>query len=154
MCPTAVVTGCVGFIGSHLTDRLLAGGWSVTGVDSFTGFYPRVAMEANVAGACAHASFALQDVDIVDGRVAAGEAPGGLVTNLGGGHRIPLAAAVELLGRITGRVPRLWVQGTEAGDVRDTWADITTARGALGYEPRRSLREGVRDKLDWIGGTA
>ena len=28
------------------------------------------------------------------------------------------------------------------------------ARGALGYEPRRSLREGVRDKLDWIGGTA
>lgn len=154
MCPTAVVTGCGGFIGSHLTDRLLAGGWSVTGVDSFTDFYPRVAKEANLAGALAHASFALHDVDLVDGRVAAGEAPGGLIANLGGGNRIPLAAAVDLLGRITGKVPRLRVQGTEPGDVRDTWADLTKARGALGCEPRRSLREGVRDKLDWIGGTA
>ena len=28
-----LVTGCAGFIGSHLTDRLLADGYEVTGVD-------------------------------------------------------------------------------------------------------------------------
>ena len=28
-----LVTGCAGFIGSHLTDRLLADGYEVTGID-------------------------------------------------------------------------------------------------------------------------
>ena len=32
----AFVTGCAGFIGSHLTDRLLAQGWSVVGFDNFS----------------------------------------------------------------------------------------------------------------------
>ena len=30
-----VVTGCAGFIGLHLADRLLADGHTVAGVDSF-----------------------------------------------------------------------------------------------------------------------
>ena len=30
----ALITGAAGFLGSHLTDRLLAEGWSVTGVDN------------------------------------------------------------------------------------------------------------------------
>ena len=29
------VTGCAGFIGSHLTDRLLADGRAVVGIDTF-----------------------------------------------------------------------------------------------------------------------
>jgi UDP-glucose 4-epimerase len=32
----ALVTGCAGFIGSNLVDRLLAGGWRVTGYDNFS----------------------------------------------------------------------------------------------------------------------
>lgn len=32
----AFVTGCAGFIGSHLTDRLLARGWDVVGFDNFS----------------------------------------------------------------------------------------------------------------------
>ena len=35
----AVVTGCAGFIGSHLTERLLADGWSVVGIDSIAPTY-------------------------------------------------------------------------------------------------------------------
>lgn len=35
----AVVTGCAGFIGSHLTERLLADGVSVTGIDGFAPTY-------------------------------------------------------------------------------------------------------------------
>lgn len=33
---TAVVTGCAGFIGSNLCDRLLEAGWRVIGVDNFS----------------------------------------------------------------------------------------------------------------------
>ena len=52
-----VVTGCAGFIGSHLTDRLLAGGHTVVGIDSFEDYYPRALKEANLVGARANPAF-------------------------------------------------------------------------------------------------
>ncbi|MGY6568546.1 MAG: NAD-dependent epimerase/dehydratase family protein, partial [Salinarimonas sp.] len=36
---TAIVTGVAGFIGFHLTRRLLADGWSVIGIDGMTDYY-------------------------------------------------------------------------------------------------------------------
>ena len=37
----AAVTGAAGFIGSHLTDALLAAGHDVIGIDSFDDYYSR-----------------------------------------------------------------------------------------------------------------
>ena len=37
----ALVTGCAGFIGSHLTERLLREGYEVIGIDCFTDYYAR-----------------------------------------------------------------------------------------------------------------
>jgi UDP-glucuronate 4-epimerase len=45
----ALVTGCAGFIGSHLTDSLLADGHDVVGVDCFNDNYSRLVKAANVA---------------------------------------------------------------------------------------------------------
>jgi UDP-glucose 4-epimerase len=45
----ALVTGVAGFIGSHLAERLVAGGATVTGLDCFTDYYPRARKEANLA---------------------------------------------------------------------------------------------------------
>ena len=45
----ALVTGCAGFIGSHLTGALLDRGFAVTGLDSFTDYYARSIKEANLA---------------------------------------------------------------------------------------------------------
>ena len=44
----ALVTGAAGFIGSHLTERLLQRGWTVRGVDAFLDYYSRSVKEKNI----------------------------------------------------------------------------------------------------------
>ncbi|HEX8075704.1 MAG TPA: NAD-dependent epimerase/dehydratase family protein, partial [Thermoleophilaceae bacterium] len=44
------VTGAAGFIGSHLTERLLADGHDVTAIDCFTDYYDPALKEENAAG--------------------------------------------------------------------------------------------------------
>jgi UDP-glucuronate 4-epimerase len=62
--PRYLVTGCAGFIGSTVTDALLADGSEVLGVDSFTDYYPREDKEAALAEALGHPSFRLLEHDL------------------------------------------------------------------------------------------
>jgi nucleoside-diphosphate-sugar epimerase len=62
----ALVTGCAGFIGSHITDRLLADGYEVTGIDCFTDYYPRSIKEANIFHARSNPSFTFIEKDIME----------------------------------------------------------------------------------------
>ena len=64
MTPTAVVTGCAGFVGSHLSERLVAEGFRVLGVDAFTAYYPREDKEANLAGLAREPRFELLELDL------------------------------------------------------------------------------------------
>jgi len=61
-----LVTGAAGFIGSHLTDRLLADGWAVTGLDNFDPFYAEDAKRSNLASALTNPRFRLVEADIRD----------------------------------------------------------------------------------------
>jgi len=60
----ALVTGTAGFIGSHLSERLLRDGWEVRGVDCFTSHYPRALKEANLLTLRAHPRFETIEVDL------------------------------------------------------------------------------------------
>lgn len=57
----ALVTGCAGFIGSHLTERLLDRGDRVVGVDSFDDYYAAETKRRNLTGALHHPNFTFLD---------------------------------------------------------------------------------------------
>ncbi|WP_303311535.1 GDP-mannose 4,6-dehydratase [Hymenobacter sp. BT730] len=62
-----LVTGCAGFIGSHLCDRLLQQGHRVVGLDNFDPFYPRAIKQANMANFLHHERFSFHEADLRDG---------------------------------------------------------------------------------------
>jgi len=60
----ALVTGAAGFIGSTLTERLLADGAEVTGVDCFTDYYDPALKRRNLEAAIRHPRFRLLESDL------------------------------------------------------------------------------------------
>ncbi len=61
-----LVTGCAGFIGSHLTQTLLYKGYQVVGVDNFDPFYKREIKEANLNEFKNHPGFTFYELDLCD----------------------------------------------------------------------------------------
>ena len=62
----ALVTGAAGFIGSHLSEHLIAAGHEVTGIDVFTDYYPRVRKESNLAALRRNSRFTLVETALAD----------------------------------------------------------------------------------------
>lgn len=61
-----VVTGCAGFIGSHLSEALIAQGHQVVGIDCLTDYYPRAVKLANLAVLRGSPSFTLVEANLLD----------------------------------------------------------------------------------------
>ena len=62
----SLVTGCAGFIGSHLTEKLLQEGHIVAGIDCFTDYYSRAIKENNIKKALDHKNFTFIEEDILN----------------------------------------------------------------------------------------
>jgi nucleoside-diphosphate-sugar epimerase len=62
-----VVTGAAGFIGSTLSEALVAAGHEVTGLDAFIDYYPRPMKEANLTGLTEASGFRFGEVDLRTG---------------------------------------------------------------------------------------
>jgi UDP-glucuronate 4-epimerase len=90
------------------------------------------------------------DVVAATRAAATADAAPGRVYNVGGGSRVSLKAALELLETVSGRRLELRCEPREHGDVADTGADITRARSELGFNPRTSLEEGLQAEFEWM----
>lgn len=96
--------------------------------------------------------------DVADAVVAAARAPAGAVAdgvvNIGGGRAVPVRRLVELMISLSGRPVRV-VEATGARQARSDapWQrlDISRARRRLGWSPRRTLEESLRDLLAAAG---
>jgi UDP-glucuronate 4-epimerase len=62
----ALITGAAGFIGSHLSERLLDDGLMVVGLDNFDDFYNPQIKRQNIKGCLKNKNFQLVEADIRD----------------------------------------------------------------------------------------
>lgn len=65
-----VVTGAAGFIGSHLSERLLAAGHDVVGIDCFADYYEKSRKEQNLEKSRSNRRFQFEAADLVDADLA------------------------------------------------------------------------------------
>src|SRR5438067_3613710 len=65
-----LVTGCAGFIGSHLSEKLIDQGHDVVGVDVFTDYYSRSIKEANIRRLREEPRFKLHELDLAEADLA------------------------------------------------------------------------------------
>ncbi|MFD1872377.1 GDP-mannose 4,6-dehydratase [Hymenobacter bucti] len=75
--PTVLITGCAGFIGSHLSERLLNEGYQVIGLDNFDPFYDRGLKENSVALLRQQPRFSFYELDLRHGPAALAALPPG-----------------------------------------------------------------------------
>jgi len=75
----------------------------------------------------------------------------GCVYNVGTGEPTPVPRVADLLADEFGvRKPPEIPEHFRAGDIRHCFADITKIRRELGYVPRLSLAQGLRELLAWL----
>jgi dTDP-L-rhamnose 4-epimerase len=91
--------------------------------------------------------------DIVQGLLlsAQEDAAVGKALNIGSGRAVTVREVAETLARVLGSPVQPEVTGRyRVGDIRNCYADISLAREVLGYEPRVSFEEGMRELVGWL----
>jgi UDP-glucose 4-epimerase len=88
--------------------------------------------------------------NVVDATMKAADAKGasGRMFNIASGAPASVNRVADLIGELVGRPVEREFAPPRAGDIRDSWADISAARETLGWEPTVSLEEGLRRTVE------
>ncbi|MEQ8578087.1 MAG: NAD-dependent epimerase/dehydratase family protein [Balneola sp.] len=89
--------------------------------------------------------------DIIDGIVSAISYQGSdyEIINLGNNKTVELLELIKEIESVLGSEVIKKFGPEQLGDVKQTWADITTARKLLSYNPSFSLRKGLENFYNW-----
>ncbi|MBI2010481.1 MAG: GDP-mannose 4,6-dehydratase [Candidatus Chisholmbacteria bacterium] len=88
--------------------------------------------------------------DVVDGIIRAVERPRGFrIINLGNHKPVTVLNLVRLLEKLIVKRALVSHQPLPPGDVPVTFANVNQAKRLLGWEPRTSLKRGLRTLVEW-----
>jgi UDP-glucose 4-epimerase len=90
--------------------------------------------------------------NVVDATIRAADANGasGRTFNVAAGSPASVNHVAETIGAVLGKPVDRRFEPPRAGDIRDSWADISAAREVLGYEPRVDLAAGLERTAEAI----
>lgn len=89
--------------------------------------------------------------NVVEANLLAARTPGlkGQVVNVACGQRVSVNDIVRQANAYLGSAVKPVYAPPRAGDVRDSWADISAAAALIGYRPKVFFEEGLRRWIDW-----
>ncbi len=87
--------------------------------------------------------------NVVRANLLAADAPAaGRVLNIATGGSETVDALADTIGRLLDRPVDKTYGPAQPGDVRESWADVSAARDAIGYEPLVGFEEGLRRTIE------
>jgi nucleoside-diphosphate-sugar epimerase len=92
--------------------------------------------------------------NVVDATILAGEAEGasGEMFNVAAGSPASVNRIADTIGAILGKPVERRHLPPRAGDIRDSWADLSKAGRVLGYAPEVALEDGLRRTVEYLLG--
>jgi UDP-glucose 4-epimerase len=90
--------------------------------------------------------------NVVDATIRAAHADGanGRIFNVAASEPASVNEVADLIGRILDKPVLSEHAPPRAGDIRDSWADITAAREVFGWEPTVGLEDGLRHTVETL----
>ena len=90
--------------------------------------------------------------NVVDATIRAGSAIGasGEIFNVAAGSPASVNHVAETIGGIVGKRVRRRELPRRAGDLRDSWADLSKSERVLGYAPEIALEDGLRRTIQFL----
>ena len=71
------------------------------------------------------------------------------ILNLGNSSPVSLKEMIQTIGKAVGIEPKIKQLPMQPGDVERTFADITKAKNLIGYEPKTTFENGIKNFVDW-----
>jgi nucleoside-diphosphate-sugar epimerase len=92
--------------------------------------------------------------NVVDATIRAGGADGasGEIFNVAAGSPASVNKIADTIGEILAQPVERTQLPSRAGDIRDSWADLTKSGRVLGYAPQVGLEEGLRRTVEFLRG--
>ncbi len=142
-----LVTGGAGFIGSHLTDKLIEKGHKIIVVDNLsTGKKENL----NPYGSGKQTrDFVFVD-DVVEANILAMKSKKIGIFNIGTAKEIDINTIFEKIKKLTGAKCKKIHGPAKASEQKRSCLDYTKAKKELNWQPKYSLENGLRETINWF----